>query len=55
VPVLQLSINAELPFEYHFNLGVKLHELRSQGVLILGAATSCTTFDSSTGANPPGY
>ena len=37
VPVLQLSINAELPFEYHFNLGVKLHELRSQGVFILGS------------------
>jgi aromatic ring-opening dioxygenase catalytic subunit (LigB family) len=37
VPVLQLSINAELPFDYHFNLGAKLHELRTEGVFILAS------------------
>ena len=37
VPVLQVSINAELPFDYHFNLGAKLHALREEGILIVAS------------------
>ena len=37
VPVLQLSVNAELPFDYHFDLGSRLHALREEGVLILAS------------------
>ena len=37
LPVIQLSINAERPFDYHFALGAQLHELRSEGVLILAS------------------
>lgn len=37
VPVLQLSINAELPYDYHFNLGTQLHALREEGILIVGS------------------
>ena len=34
VPVVQLSINAQKPFKYHFALGEKLAPLRARGVLI---------------------
>jgi len=37
VPVLELSINALKPLDYHFNLGRRLDALRSKGVLVIGS------------------
>jgi len=37
IPVLQLSINALKPFDYHFELGMRLAPVREQGVLIVGS------------------
>src|SRR3712207_5223381 len=37
IPVVQLSINADKPIEYHLELGAKLAPLRRRGVLVLAS------------------
>lgn len=37
IPVVQLSIDASKPFDYHLDLGAKLAPLRERGILILGS------------------
>ncbi len=52
IPVVQLSINALKPFEYHVDLGAKLAPSGSGACWSRAAATSCTTSGGSTGPSP---
>lgn len=37
IPVVQLSINASMPFDYHVGLGAQLAPLREDGVLVVAS------------------
>jgi 4,5-DOPA dioxygenase extradiol len=37
IPVVQLSINADKPFDYHLDLGARLAPLRERGVLVVAS------------------
>ena len=37
IPVVQLSINADRPLDYHLDLGARLAPLRAENILILGS------------------
>jgi 4,5-DOPA dioxygenase extradiol len=37
IPVVQMSVNAEKPFDYHLDLGARLAPLRASGVLVVAS------------------
>jgi 4,5-DOPA dioxygenase extradiol len=39
IPVIEMSVKAEMPFRYHVELGAQLAPLRDEGVLIIASGT----------------
>jgi 4,5-DOPA dioxygenase extradiol len=37
IPVVEMSVNATMPFDYHVALGAQLAPLRKEGVLVIGS------------------
>jgi aromatic ring-opening dioxygenase catalytic subunit (LigB family) len=45
IPVVQLSINANKPLDYHLELGAKLAAMRRRGVLIVAGGSIVHNLD----------